>query len=219
MVQLGRPPKVTDEQVVTAAARVFASKGYYWSRLEDVADELDITKGAIYYRFPTKELLRQEVHSALLNRALHLSQEVLAEDGNPLDQLRKLVQVHFQVTYEMPDHATTWMQRLSTYNNKESDESHALRTEYEEIWMGVLRECGIASGDESRLMAKLIFGALNWMHLWYHPESSMSRGEVSSYAASWVVAGVIGSLENLMGANRCNPSPIPIPNFIAPNPS
>jgi len=47
---------------MAAAFRVFASRGYRATRLEEVAEEAGLTKGAIYYHFQSKEdLLRQAV--------------------------------------------------------------------------------------------------------------------------------------------------------------
>jgi AcrR family transcriptional regulator len=50
------------EALLRAAFRVFASRGYHASRLEEVAEEAGLTKGAIYYHFESKEdLLRRAV--------------------------------------------------------------------------------------------------------------------------------------------------------------
>jgi AcrR family transcriptional regulator len=50
------------EALLAAAFRVFASRGYRATRLEEVAEEAGMTKGAIYYHFESKEdLLRRAV--------------------------------------------------------------------------------------------------------------------------------------------------------------
>jgi AcrR family transcriptional regulator len=50
--------------LLDAAFRVFAERGYRATRLEDVAEEAGLTKGAIYYHFDGKEdLLRRAVRS------------------------------------------------------------------------------------------------------------------------------------------------------------
>ena len=50
------------EALLEAAFRVFAVHGYRATRLEEVADEAGLTKGAIYYHFQSKEdLLRRAV--------------------------------------------------------------------------------------------------------------------------------------------------------------
>ncbi len=50
------------DALLNAAFRVFATRGYHGTRLEEVADEAGLTKGAIYYHFEGKEdLLRRAV--------------------------------------------------------------------------------------------------------------------------------------------------------------
>jgi AcrR family transcriptional regulator len=56
--ELRSPP----EALLNAAFRVFATRGYRATRLEEVAEEAGLTKGAIYYHFDGKEdLLRRAV--------------------------------------------------------------------------------------------------------------------------------------------------------------
>jgi AcrR family transcriptional regulator len=59
------------DALLNAAFRVFASRGYRASRLEEVAEEAGLTKGAIYYHFGSKEdLLRRAVehrHKAIFS--------------------------------------------------------------------------------------------------------------------------------------------------------
>jgi AcrR family transcriptional regulator len=48
--------------LMSAAFRVFAARGYHATRLEDVAEDAGMTKGAIYYHFASKEdLLRRAI--------------------------------------------------------------------------------------------------------------------------------------------------------------
>jgi tRNA-Thr(GGU) m(6)t(6)A37 methyltransferase TsaA len=57
--ELGASPPAA---LMAAAFRVFAARGYRATRLEEVAEEAGMTKGAIYYHFDNKEdLLRRAV--------------------------------------------------------------------------------------------------------------------------------------------------------------
>src|SRR4051794_502051 len=55
-------PKIVDKEtrrrdIVAAATRVFAARGYHATRMEDVAVELGISKGLLYASFATKDEL------------------------------------------------------------------------------------------------------------------------------------------------------------------
>lgn len=61
---MARTPKVVDdrrEQIINAAMRVFARKGYARATNRDVAREAGITTGLIYYYFENKEALLKAV--------------------------------------------------------------------------------------------------------------------------------------------------------------
>ncbi|HZS76378.1 MAG TPA: TetR/AcrR family transcriptional regulator [Ktedonobacteraceae bacterium] len=74
---MARTPKVVEdrrEQIIDAALRVFAQKGYSKATNKDIAREAGITPGLIYYYFESKE--------ALLN--------ALIETRTPLQLLRSM---------------------------------------------------------------------------------------------------------------------------------
>lgn len=64
-------PKVTDirarraerkrEEIVRAGLKVFAEKGFASATMDDIALELEATKGLLYYHFKTKEDLLREI--------------------------------------------------------------------------------------------------------------------------------------------------------------
>jgi AcrR family transcriptional regulator len=51
----------TREQVITAAARVFAARGFHATSLDAIAEEAGFSRGAVYYNFADKEELFLEL--------------------------------------------------------------------------------------------------------------------------------------------------------------
>lgn len=52
-----KDPQTTRERILDAALNIFSSKGYYDTKLDEVADESGTSKGSIYFHFPNKERL------------------------------------------------------------------------------------------------------------------------------------------------------------------
>ena len=52
-----RNPEGTRERILDAALNIFSNKGYHDTRLDEIADESDTSKGSIYFHFPNKERL------------------------------------------------------------------------------------------------------------------------------------------------------------------
>jgi TetR/AcrR family transcriptional regulator, fatty acid metabolism regulator protein len=50
-------PQSTRERILDAAMNIFAHKGYYNAKLDEIAAESQTSKGSIYFHFPNKERL------------------------------------------------------------------------------------------------------------------------------------------------------------------
>ena len=48
-------------EIIDAAARVFASKGFHGASTQDIADVLGIRQASIYYYFPSKDVALEKV--------------------------------------------------------------------------------------------------------------------------------------------------------------
>jgi TetR/AcrR family transcriptional regulator, fatty acid metabolism regulator protein len=55
--QFSRDPVTTRERILDAALDIFSSKGYYDTKLDEIADASETSKGSIYFHFPNKERL------------------------------------------------------------------------------------------------------------------------------------------------------------------
>ncbi|HOK23721.1 MAG TPA: helix-turn-helix domain-containing protein, partial [Candidatus Hydrothermia bacterium] len=56
----------TKQKILRAARDVFGKKGFYETRMEDIATEAGIAKGTLYIYFPSKE----ELYECLLREGL-----------------------------------------------------------------------------------------------------------------------------------------------------
>ncbi len=81
---------VTREKVLHSALVVFSANGYSAARLEDIAQEAGVTRGAIYWHFNGKA----ELYNALVNeyssRGSAVVQKAIAEGGTFRVILRKI---------------------------------------------------------------------------------------------------------------------------------
>ncbi|NVB78583.1 MAG: TetR/AcrR family transcriptional regulator [Kofleriaceae bacterium] len=54
------------DQVIEAATRLFAARGFDATPLQDIADEVGVTKQAVLHHFPSKEQIRRGVLDSIL---------------------------------------------------------------------------------------------------------------------------------------------------------
>jgi len=67
--------QATRERILDAAIKVFASKGYHETKVDDIVAEAEASKGAVYFHFPGK----QQIFLALVDKFANLLQRRLIE--------------------------------------------------------------------------------------------------------------------------------------------
>ncbi|WP_217165395.1 ScbR family autoregulator-binding transcription factor [Streptomyces sp. AC512_CC834] len=75
----------TKSQVLTAAAELFAANGFRHTSVKDVAERVEMTKGAVYFHYPNKEALAVAVVEYLYAKWPLLLEEIREEGLTSLD--------------------------------------------------------------------------------------------------------------------------------------
>ncbi len=90
---------ITRDLILDAAERVFLRRGVARTALQEIAEEAQLTRGAIYWHFQNKadvfDAMLQRVKLPMLTR---LNSQPLAESDNPLQHLRQNVASAFNET-------------------------------------------------------------------------------------------------------------------------
>ncbi|MCU1529346.1 MAG: transcriptional regulator, partial [Frondihabitans sp.] len=88
----GRTSKgeATRQEILRVAASAFARRGYAGTRMDDVIRESGLTKGAIYFHFPSKEELAGAVVDDHKQRWLTLGRAEIDRHDNPVAKLEAL---------------------------------------------------------------------------------------------------------------------------------
>jgi TetR/AcrR family transcriptional regulator, cholesterol catabolism regulator len=166
----------TRERILDAAAHVLSRKGYAGTRLSDVADQAEIQAPAIYYYFPSRDDLIEEVMwSGIAHMREHMAANLAAlpPDAGPLERIDAAVEAHLRYALEISDYTTA-----SIRNAGQVPESIAIRytaeaSQYGDMWRKLLQDAdnaGLLRPDLDPSAARmLVLGALNWAAEWWNP--------------------------------------------------
>jgi AcrR family transcriptional regulator len=95
-------PKVTEahsaarrQQIIDAAYRCFARKGFHQATMRDIYEEAKLSPGAIYHYFPSKDAIIQASFEFDYQRSLALFEAATASD-DPLGALTDLIAFLFR---------------------------------------------------------------------------------------------------------------------------
>ena len=100
--------EITRQEIVKAGLRAFANKGYAAARLEDVAEEAGVTRGAIYWHFENKEDLYIQLMEQTLERYKRQVHRALEIEGSPLTKIRTLLRDLFVMLEDDEDYRAAY---------------------------------------------------------------------------------------------------------------
>src|SRR5262245_16457577 len=82
---------ITRQRLLDAALKVFSHQGYTATRLEDIAAEAEVTRGAIYHHFGGKAELYNAMVAEISSRASGVMGQAIDEGGSFLDMCRRMM--------------------------------------------------------------------------------------------------------------------------------
>ena len=149
-------------QLLAAAERLFAERGFLAVRLEDIGAAAGVSGPAIYRHFPNKESLLVELLVGISTRLLAGAREVRSRESDAAAALDGLIDFHLDFALGEPDLIRIQDRDLAYLPAAAERQVRRAQRQYVEVWVGVLRqlEPGLAETD-ARLMAHAVFGLLN----------------------------------------------------------
>lgn len=149
-------------QLLSAAERLFAERGFLAVRLEDIGAAAGVSGPAIYRHFPNKESLLVELLVGISTRLLAGARQVRSRSTDAAETLDGLIDFHLDFALGEPDLIRIQDRDLAYLPAAAERQVRRAQRQYVEIWVSVLRELepGLAEAD-ARLMAHAVFGLLN----------------------------------------------------------
>jgi AcrR family transcriptional regulator len=149
-------------QLLSAAERLFAERGFLAVRLEDIGAAAGVSGPAIYRHFPNKESLLVELLVGISTRLLAGAREVTASTPDAGAALDGLIDFHLDFALSEPDLIRIQDRDLAHLPPAAERQVRKAQRQYVEIWVDVLRRLNPELPvTAARLMAHAAFGLLN----------------------------------------------------------
>jgi len=166
----------TRERILDAAAHVLSRKGYAGTRLSDVADQAEVQAPAIYYYFPSRDDLIEEVMwSGIAHIREHMTGilAALPPEADPLDRIDAAVEAHLRYCLEISDYTTAAIRNAGQVPESIAIRYTAEASQYGDMWRKLLQDAdnaGLLRPDLDPVAARMmVLGALNWAAEWWNP--------------------------------------------------
>lgn len=180
----------TRRRILNAAAHVLSVKGYAGTRLSDVAEYAELQAPAIYYYFPSRDDLIEEVMYAGIAAMREHLRGVLAElppETSPMDRLLAAVEAHLRHELQLSDYASASIRNAGQIPDRLRARQLKEEASYGRIWRRLFEDARtngqLRSDLDARLAQLLVIGALNWSAEWFDPRRSSVETVVSNAQA------------------------------------
>ncbi|MFF3567856.1 TetR/AcrR family transcriptional regulator [Nocardia jiangxiensis] len=149
-------------QLLTAAARLIAERGYTGVRLEDLGSAVGISGPAVYRHFPNKEAVLVELLVGISARLFEGGTDVVAAATAPTAALAGLIEFHLDFALGESDLIRIQDRDLGSLPDTARRQVRRYQRRYVELWVQVLRDADPPlSETEARTKAHAIFGLIN----------------------------------------------------------
>lgn len=155
------------EAILRAAIKVFAGKGYFNSKVADIASEAGIADGTVYLYFKSKDEILHSIFDRAMAEFIAEGRTELAELENPQDKLRRIAELHLEKLGADRDLAIVFQVELRGSTKFMQEFSAAGFAEYLDIIQETFIE-GQRKGIFQKTLkpivcAKILYGALDEM--------------------------------------------------------
>ena len=186
-------PRRRAPEIIDAAARVFAERGFHGASTQDIADVLGIRQASLYYYFASKEAALELVCLRGVEGFFESATAIARGTGNCANRLSRLIDSHLSPLIDRADYVRVFLnerQHLPAESRRKIGKwSRGLERIFEDVLKEGVRKGEFRSDIDTRLATLGIFGMLNWVATWYRRED-VAISRVSAEFARLIVEGL-----------------------------
>lgn len=181
------------EDVVQAAGRLFASRGFHGTSMRDLGDELGLLGSSLYSHVESKDQLLVEVIQQGATLFQGLADRVTARDAPAAQKVAELVRGHAEIITSNQAQSATFLNEARFLPEAEREAIVSMRDRYEAVFRKVIAD-GIAAGEfraqNATLASIMILSVLNALTRWYRPDGPLAADQIASAMVDFVMDGL-----------------------------
>lgn len=185
--------------ILRAGAKVFSEKGYDRATIADIAQELGVSKGVVYYLFRSKEEVMVEIMVESHLEARRRVESVNDRGGPPAARLRAALHQIIDFTLDESTKSRSMMLVLGSLDmlsppNREH--IRTLRREGQRLFTDMIEEGqrdGSFIAGEPHVFAQTVVTAALGVSRWFRPGRAADAAQVADQVSGQLLRGVLAS--------------------------
>jgi TetR/AcrR family transcriptional regulator, cholesterol catabolism regulator len=182
--------RITQKAIELVASELFARKGFGATSLDDIAEALGATKGALYYHVRNKEEILRLIYLTVLTASEEPLRRIVEADLPPLEKLRRAVEHQTAIAADRSPAMTVFYREQHYLTGPFAREIILRKKAYERYFERIIEE-GQASGVfqpsiDPKIATYGLLGMCNWLSQWYRPEGQYSPQQIAAMFVNMV---------------------------------
>jgi AcrR family transcriptional regulator len=183
-----------ESRILRAAVKLFAEKGFDATTVQEVVAAAEVTKGALYHYFDSKDDLLYEIYHSLIGVQTADLDDIVARDLGAKETVRAILVNLVVSTAARIDETAVFVREMHKLDSERMAAFRADRRRYQRTFRDVIAKAQ-AAGEFSALVpadtAVLIaLGVVNQLPTWYRPDGPKSPEQLGAEIADFVLAAL-----------------------------
>ncbi|MCU0690165.1 MAG: TetR/AcrR family transcriptional regulator [Polyangiaceae bacterium] len=195
------------EWLLGKAATLIASKGFHHMSMRDVSRATGYSLAGLYHYVDSKETLLFEIQERFFSTLVEEQARICAGDGPVEDRFRALMENHLAFFAKHADELKVCTYELHSLAGEPFDRVAAIRKRYFRLMADVIKEIvgrggGRAADLKVRHQTMFVFGALNWIFMWYEEKRDGSPSRLAEQLSEFILHGLQGAKRDGAGVAK-----------------
>jgi AcrR family transcriptional regulator len=187
-----RKQQYVQDEILSAAAKLFASGGIRGVTIDDIASSLGYTKSVVYYYFKNKNEVLWEIFNKI-HEAWWADMVSLVEADLPPDaMLASMIRKHALNVMDRAAWSAIYFRDQGELTEAQQKIITKRKKEYDQLFKQVFRkgvDAGLFKDIPTTLVVSSIIGICNFTHAWYKPDGALMPNQIAEYYANLVLDG------------------------------
>jgi AcrR family transcriptional regulator len=176
-------------RILAEATRLFAEKGFLGTSVQEIVDSAQVTKGALYYYYSSKDDLLYEIYHRVIQKELATLERIMAMDLSPYEAVDALITDVMLTTAAHRDDVTIFLREMHRLSPEKLQAVRQDRRRYHMAFRGVIEKGqrdGVFRSDVSaELVAIGFFGLVHHYYTWYRDDPRFSAQYMARESSRW----------------------------------
>lgn len=180
-------------RILQTAATIFADKGYHDTSIRDISRATGVSLSGLYYYFRSKEELLFLIQDHCFGTVLQNAHDVLADEPVPEKRLLIFVENHLRYFVSNMKEMKVLSHEARSLSGEYRRLVNAKKRAYTDLCIGILSDLAPdQSSADARVAAFTLFGMMNWIYNWYHPDRDVPVSELADNMSHLFLRGYLG---------------------------